>query len=74
MTFTNLVKQYGKIHKLGSKIIKHKKYINKVPKSKIDLEFQKQENRIHKFVKLTNEANLKWKKNQTSINEYWTGY
>ena len=41
MSFTHLIKQYGKIHKLGNKIIKHKKYINKVPKSKIELEFQK---------------------------------
>tara|TARA_B100001250_G_C19103351_1_gene487845 strand:- start:77 stop:301 length:225 start_codon:yes stop_codon:yes gene_type:complete len=74
MTFKNLIKQYGKIHKLGNKIINHSKYINKVPKSKIDIEFQKQENRIQKFVKLTNQANSKWKNNQNTINEYWTGY
>ena len=74
MSFTQLIKQYGKIHKLGNKIIRYKKYINQVPKSKIHLEFQKQENRIQKFVKLTNQANSKWKKNSNSINEFWTGY
>ena len=74
MSFTHLIKQYGKIHTLGSKIIKHKKYINKVPKSKIELEFQKQENRIQQFVKLINQTNSKWKNNQNTIDEYWTGY
>jgi hypothetical protein len=74
MKFTHLVKQYGKIHKLGNKIIKHKNYINKVSNSNIDLEFQKQDDRIQRFVKLTNQANAQWKKNSDSVNEFWTGY
>ena len=74
MTFYTLVKQYGKIHKLGKQIIKHKDYINNVSKTKIDLEFDKQEKRIQEFIELTNNANSKWKENHQSINKYWTGY
>jgi predicted DNA-binding WGR domain protein len=74
MTFYTLVKQYGKIHKLGKQIIKHKGYINNVSKTKIDLEFEKQEKRIQEFIELTNDVNSKWKENHQSINEYWTGY
>jgi len=74
MTFYKLVKQYGKIHKLGKQIIKHKDYINNVSKTKIDLEFDKQEKRIQEFIELTNNANSKWKENNQSINKYWTGY
>ena len=43
MTFSTLVKQYGKIHKLGKQIIKHKNYINVYDKNKIDFEFDRQE-------------------------------
>ena len=44
----------------------HKNYINKVSNSNIDLEFQKQDDRIQRFVKLTNQANAQWKKNSDS--------
>ncbi len=74
MTFNKLVKQYGAIHKLGAQIVKHKNYINYIPRSKLDQEFFKQEKRIQKFVKLTNKTNARWKKNPHTINEYWTGY
>ena len=74
MTFSTLVKQYGKIHKLGKQIIKHKNYINVYDKNKIDIEFDRQEKRIQKFIELTNEANKKWKEDPFSINKYWTGY
>lgn len=74
MTFFTLVKQYGKIHKLGKQIIKHKNYINIYDKNKIDIEFDRQEKRIQEFIKLTNDANKKWNDNPSSINKYWTGY
>ncbi len=74
MTFNKIIAQYGKVYKLGKKIIKHKHIINNMPQSKIQQEFYKQEQRIHKFIKLTNDANARWKKNNSSINEYWTGY
>ena len=74
MSFNNLIKQYGKIHKLWKQIIKHKKYVNNVPKNKIQLEFHKQEIRIQQFVDLINKANQEWKNNPNTINKYWTGY
>jgi len=74
MSFNNLIKQYGKIHKLGKQIIKHKKYVNNVPKNKIQLEFHKQEIRIQQFVDLINKANQEWKNNPNTIDKYWTGY
>lgn len=74
MTFYKLVKQYGKIHKLGKQIIKHKLYVNNISENKIDMEFQRQEQRIQEFVDLTNKANEKWKNNPNTINKYWTGY
>ena len=74
MSFHSLVKQYGKIHKLGKQIVKHKQYINNVSKNNISLEFQKQQVRIQHFVDLTNKANQEWKNNPNTINKYWTGY
>jgi len=69
-----MVKNYGNIYKLGKQIIEHKNLIKKVPPTKIDKEFLKQEDRIQQFISELNKANREWKLNKTSVNKYWTGY
>jgi len=72
--FIRLVNNYGRIHTLGKQIIKHKKNVNHIPKYKLDHAFEKQHRKLEEFEKLTNKANKDWKNNQSSINEFWTGY
>lgn len=74
MSFSNIVKNYGHMHRLGKQIIRHKKNINHFPKSKLDREFLKQEGRIQRFIEETNKTNKAWNSNPETINEYWTGY
>lgn len=54
----------------ATQIITFIKFITK----EIYTQNKKQDDRIQKFVKLTNQANAQWKKNSDSVNEFWTGY
>ena len=74
MSFVRIVNNYGRLYKLGKKIIKHKQNITHIPRNKLNSAFEKQEVNIEKFEKLTKRSHNNWKKNKTSINEFWTGY
>lgn len=71
--FIKIVRNYENICRLGHKIINHKDLVRRAAPEKLDEEFRKQEERIQKFVKLTNKAHKEWKKNPHSVNPYWTG-
>ena len=73
-SFVRIVNNYGRLHKLGKQIINHKKHVNHIPKHKLDIAFNKQEEKIMQFEKLIKTSHKNWKKNKTSINEFWTGY
>tara|TARA_Y100001970_G_scaffold231166_1_gene287257 strand:- start:41 stop:268 length:228 start_codon:yes stop_codon:yes gene_type:complete len=73
MSFTKIVKNYGRVFRLGQDIIKHKEKICFVAPEKKDEEFIKQEKRIDDFFESIKKAENEWKKNQHSINSYWTG-
>jgi len=72
--FTNIIKNYGKVVKLGKQIINHKENIKRVRPSDLDMEFNNQERRIEEFIKEADNAHKTWKNNISSVNEYWTGY
>ena len=74
MSFVRIVNNYGRLHKLGKQIIKHKKNVNHIPKNKMDRAFEKQEEKIRQFEKLIKTSHNNWNKNKTSVNEFWTGY
>ena len=71
--FIKIIRNYENICRLGHKIINHKDLVRRAAPEKLDEEFRKQEERIQKFVKLTNKAPKEWKKNPHSVNPYWTG-
>lgn len=71
--FIKIVRNYENITKIGRQIINHKDFIRHAPPAKLDMEFQKQEERIQEFVKITDKAHEEWKKNPYAVNEYWTG-
>ncbi len=71
--FAKIVRNYEAIGRLGREIVNHKDLVRRAAPSKLDEEFQRQEERIQKFVNLTNTTNEAWKKNSYSVNEYWTG-
>ena len=72
--FTNIIKNYGKVVKLGKQIINHKENIKRVRPSDLDMEFNNQERRIEEFIKEADNVHRTWKNNIPSVNEYWTGY
>jgi hypothetical protein len=72
-SFLRLINNYENISKLGREIIKHKEIISTIPKSEIDIEFIKQENRIQKFSDAIEKTNNEWKNNPELVNPYWTG-
>mgnify|MGYP001179827731 CR=1 FL=1 len=74
ISFKRIVKNYEQAYKLGIKIIEHRNFIRQVPPENLEKEFNKQEERIQKFVKLTEKADEEWKEHPYSINPYWTGY
>ena len=73
MKFDHIINNYRSIYRLGMKIINHKHQIKYVPDANIDLENNKQQERIEKFEKMVKKTNREWKLNKRSINEYWTG-
>ena len=72
-SFKQIVKNYKQVYKLGNQIIQHKHHIKQIPVGKLDEEFKKQEERIEKFIKITENADSQWNKHQHTINTYWTG-
>ena len=72
-SFLRLINNYENISKLGREIIKHKEIISAIPKSEIDIEFIKQENRIQEFSDAIERTNNEWKNNPELVNPYWTG-
>lgn len=72
-SFIKIVRNYENICKLGHKIINHKDLVRRAAPDKLEEEFRKQEERIQKFIKLTEKANTEWEKNSCSVNTYWTG-
>lgn len=73
MKFDHIIYNYRCIYRLGMKIINHKHQIKYVPDANIDLENNKQQERIEKFEKMVKNTNREWKLNKRSINEYWSG-
>lgn len=74
MSFKNIIKLHGILHRLGKDIMKHKNTVGKLPEHKRSQEFDKQENRIQKFMQLSEQLKRRSKKAYTDINFYWTGY
>ena len=72
-SFLRIINNYENISKLGREIIKHKEIISTIPKSDMEIEFIKQENRIQEFSDAIEEANKEWKNNPELVNPYWTG-
>jgi len=72
--FIKIVRNYENICRLGHQIINHKDFIRRATPEKVNEEFRKQEERIHQFVELTEQAHKEWEKNPYSINPYWTGW
>lgn len=72
--FIKIVRNYENICKIGREIISHKELLKHTTPINIDYEFHKQEERIQDFIELTKSTHDDWDKNQTSINEYWTGW
>ena len=72
-SFLRIIKNYENISKIGREIIKHKEIISTIPKSEIDIEFIKQENRIQEFSDAIERTNNEWKNNPELVNPYWTG-
>ena len=66
-----ILKNYENICHIGKKIIKHKKIINTIPKSQLDIEFRNQEIRIEEFSDAIKKADKEW--NPNTLNKYWTG-
>tara|TARA_Y100000741_G_scaffold363700_1_gene352587 strand:- start:997 stop:1221 length:225 start_codon:yes stop_codon:yes gene_type:complete len=73
MKFDHIIYNYRSIYRLGMKIINHKHQIKYVPDVNIDVENNKQQERIEKFEKMVKKTNREWKLNKRSINEYWSG-
>lgn len=71
--FNRLVRMQSKLVRLGGQIIHHKKTIQKTPKDHLEREFEKQENRIQKYFKLSKEVQKKHDKYLQDIHAYWTG-
>lgn len=71
--FVKIVRNYETISRIGREIINHKDFIRHTAPTQLDKEFQKQEERIEKFINAANAAQDEWEKNEYSINEYWTG-
>ena len=71
--FIKIVRNYELVCRLGHKIINHKDFIRHAHPSVLDKEFKKQEERIEKFIKITEKADSQWNKHQHTINTYWTG-
>lgn len=72
-SFLKILNNYKNIYKLGREIIKHKEIISTIPKSDLDAEFMKQENRIQEFSDAIDNANKEWINNPESVHPYWTG-
>ena len=70
---TLLNEENRKMQKKIQHLASHDYLTGLINRRKLDEEFQRQEERIQKFVNLTNTTNEAWKKNSYSVNEYWTG-
>jgi len=73
MKFATLVKNYGKLNKIGQRIIQNSENISICHKN-YDKLSNEQTSLIHKFEKLATKSSINWKKNQESINEHWFGH
>ena len=74
MTFKETVKLHRTLYKLGSQIIKHKRVVKNIPYDQVGKEFDRQENRIQKYMNLSNKLKRMEKNASNDINYYWTGY
>ena len=71
--FIQIVKNYEKVGRMGSKIIHHKQFIKSIPASNLGEEYVKQETLIEDFFDAAEKADKELKKDKNSINEFWTG-
>ena len=71
--FNRLVRMHSKLGNLGNKIIRHKKSIQKTRNECLEIEFIKQENRIQKYYKLSEQIQRKHDEYLQGIHAYWTG-
>jgi|MDSV01.3.fsa_nt_gb hypothetical protein len=72
-SFVQIVRNYEKVLRIGSEIIRHKEVVSNLPPERLDAEFKNQEDLIESFFINSDLAHKEWCKNKDSVNEYWTG-
>lgn len=72
-TFKHIVKSHEYLFFLGRDIIRHKEKITTLSPKQLMKENDRQYERINEFTSKSRKLHKKWKKNEFSINKYWTG-
>jgi len=71
--FTRIVSKCKHLHELGEHIIRYKNSSNNIPSTMCISQHIEHENRIRKFIQISESLHKEWDENDYSINKYWVG-